>query len=84
MIGTTVLYMTYTTSDLEDIVGKRVEIGAHTDRWMRGDRFATIVSNEGMQGMVLLYKLRFDRSGDVKTYADCHFRVLPRLTDEHN
>ena len=58
------------------LIGKRVEMAPHTDRWMKGDRFATILSNEGTSGIALLYRLKFDRSGEEKVYADTYFRPL--------
>ena len=45
--------------ELKDLkVGDRVELAAHTDRWMRGDRFAQI-QKIGTK----LVTLRFERSG---------------------
>lgn len=45
-----------TLSDLS--VGDRVELAAHTDAWMRGDRYA-VVSGVGRR----LATVRFERSG---------------------
>lgn len=59
-------------------VGKRVEIHAHFDDWMKGNRFATVLSCEGVQGTTMLYKLQFN-SGKVKTYAETNFRLIPGL-----
>lgn len=62
--------------EANNLVGKRVEIAPHLDRWMQGDRFATVVMADGDSGVALLYRLRFDRSGDTRTFADTNFRVL--------
>lgn len=58
------------------IVGQRVEIAPHFDRWMRGDRFATVLGSDGSSGVALLFKLQFDKSGDVQTFADTNFRLV--------
>lgn len=47
-----------TLTDL--VVGDRVEMAAHTDAWMRGDRYAK-VEKVGTK----LVTLRFERSGSV-------------------
>lgn len=47
-----------TLTDL--VVGDRVEMAAHTDAWMRGDRYAK-VEKVGAK----LVTLRFERSGSV-------------------
>lgn len=52
------------------LIGKRVQIPAHTDRWMRGDRYGEIVSNyETLTANVV--RVKMDRSGQTVTfYAD--------------
>ena len=59
-------------------IGKRVEVHAHLDEWMKGNRFATVLSCEGVQGTTMLYKIQFN-SGKVKTYAETNFRLIPGL-----
>lgn len=62
----------------DTMIGKRVEVHAHLDTWMRGDRFATVESCEGSQGTSLLYRLKFN-SGTVKVMSDANFRLIPGL-----
>lgn len=59
-------------------IGKRVEINSHLDSWMRGDRYATVISQEGVQGVTMLYRLQFN-SGSVKVFAETNFRLVPGL-----
>lgn len=61
---------------MQSIIGRRVEISPHFDRWVRGDRFAVVIDHDGCSGVALLYKLRFDKSHDVATFADTNFRVV--------
>ena len=54
-----------------DLEGKRVEIPAHTDAWMRGDRFGEIVATTarpqrtpgGFAGIKCCARVRLDKSG---------------------
>ena len=62
----------------DTMIGKRVEVHAHLDCWMRGDRYATVESCEGSSGVALLYKLKFN-SGAVQVMADTNFRLVPGL-----
>lgn len=48
-------------------VPDRVEVPAHTDTWMRGDRFGTILSRYTFKGVDRV-RVKMDKSGDVLRY----------------
>jgi len=49
----------------------RVQIPAYTDRWMRGDRFGTIVKRSRDKGGSLVLHVLLDKSGKIiKVIAD--------------
>lgn len=62
-----------TLSDL--VIGDRVEMAAHTDQWMRGDRYAK-VEKVGTK----LVTLRFERSGIV---SRLHPVTIERRANPH-
>jgi hypothetical protein len=59
-----------------DYAGKRVEIPAHTDSWMRGDRYGEIVSTTarpqktpgGFAGIKCVGRVKMDKSGKVMKF----------------
>jgi hypothetical protein len=46
-----------------DLIGKRVEIPAHTDYWMMGDRFGEITKVVENSAGVYIATVDMDRSG---------------------
>jgi hypothetical protein len=47
-------------------VTQRVELHPATDRWMRGDRYGTVIGEvKARGGRPLRYRVRMDVSGDV-------------------
>lgn len=52
------------------VVGDRVEIHPATDRWMVGDRFGVVTTDATRSGKYgPRFRVRFDRSGDVRWIA---------------
>jgi len=48
----------------------RVQMPAHTDAWMKGDRYGVVVGSKLQRG-VLIYSVLLDKSGKtVKVVAD--------------
>lgn len=52
---------------------QRVEVPAHTDDWMRGDRFGVVVRYVKRTGMTWV---RLDKSGAQHRYPDTELRYV--------
>lgn len=65
----------------DQLIGKRVQLSPHLDRWMMGDRYGTVVSRvkkaptpDGQ----LIYRVQLDRSGKtIKVYGEDITVIVP-------
>jgi hypothetical protein len=47
----------------------RIELHPATDRWMRGDRYGTVIKDEFVKGR-WIYTVRLDKSGKIVRVSD--------------
>jgi len=56
-------------------IGERVELPAHSDRWMMGDRFGEVTHIKTLNGGEVHLTVKLDKSGKSMIYreADCRW-----------